>query len=493
MKRTVLEIVDEVNIKFHDLDVITRRKLTNELSFLLPYARHTPAFKLGRWDGKVSFCDIGARSYLNLLERLLPIVHDQGYEVDIVDNRQPMPNFEFERVDENSYSDHVWPDWHDKAGEPIILRDYQVEIINCALETPQGLQEISTGAGKTIVTAALSQRVEQYGRSIVVVPSVDLVKQTHKNYLALGLDVGVLYGGEKEYTKTHTICTWQSLESLNKKSKNYDPEISIDDFLEGVVCIMVDECHGAKADVLKKLMTSVFANMPLRWGFTGTIPYDDFDSLALVASIGPLINQIAAKDLQDKGILANLHIDILQLQDYGQYANYQSELSFLVTDQRRLEWLADHALAQSVEGNVLILVQRIKTGKALVDIFNEKGFEGETAPVFVSGVTGSDDRRDTYDEVAISKSKIIIATYGVASVGIDIPRIFNLYLLEPGKSFVRVVQSIGRGIRKADDKDFVNVYDIASTCKFSARHVTKRKKYYKDKQYPFKVTKVEYL
>ena len=111
---------------------------------------------------------------------------------------------------------------------------------------------------------------------------------------------------------------------------------------------------------------------------------------------------------------------------------------------------------------------------------------------FVSGSTKADDRKETYDEVKESEGKVIIATYGVASVGINLPRIFNLVLLEPGKSFVRVIQSIGRGIRKAKDKDFVQVWDICSTAKFSKRHLTERKKFYREAQYPFNITKVDY-
>jgi superfamily II DNA or RNA helicase len=112
--------------------------------------------------------------------------------------------------------------------------------------------------------------------------------------------------------------------------------------------------------------------------------------------------------------------------------------------------------------------------------------------VFVSGATKAGERKEHYDEVAEVSDKIIIATYGVAAVGINIPRIFNLVLLEPGKSFVRVIQSIGRGIRKAADKDFVQIWDITSTCKFAKRHLTKRKAFYKEANYPFTVEKADW-
>ena len=136
-------------------------------------------------------------------------------------------------------------------------------------------------------------------------------------------------------------------------------------------------------------------------------------------------------------------------------------------------------------GNTLVLVDRIKAGKIL-----QEGLGDES--VFISGSVKSADRREQYDEVQTADNKAIIATYGVASVGIDIPRIFNLVLLEPGKSFVRVIQSIGRGIRKAEDKDYLHVVDITSNLKYSKRHLTKRKAFYKEQGFPFTVTKVEY-
>ena len=139
----------------------------------------------------------------------------------------------------------------------------------------------------------------------------------------------------------------------------------------------------------------------------------------------------------------------------------------------------------SETGNTLILVDRISAGQKLAELIPDS--------TFVSGTVKVKDRKETYDEIKDGTNKVIIATYGVAAVGLNIPRIFNLVLIEPGKSFVRVIQSIGRGIRKAKDKGFVNVYDITSTLKYSKKHLTERKKFYKEAQYPYKITKVEYL
>jgi superfamily II DNA or RNA helicase len=137
----------------------------------------------------------------------------------------------------------------------------------------------------------------------------------------------------------------------------------------------------------------------------------------------------------------------------------------------------------SLTGNTLVLVNRIDTGKKIMEQIPEA--------VFVAGEMKLADRKEEYDEIKTSDGKIIIATYGVAAVGINIPRIFNLVLIEPGKSFVRVIQSIGRGIRKAEDKDFVQIWDITSTCKYAKRHLTERKKFYREAKYPFQITKID--
>jgi superfamily II DNA or RNA helicase len=166
------------------------------------------------------------------------------------------------------------------------------------------------------------------------------------------------------------------------------------------------------------------------------------------------------------------------------FTSFQDEYAFLVTDDNRLQWIANKIAALSATGNTLVLINRIDTGNKLIALIPQA--------VFVSGGMKLDDRKEEYDEIKTSDGKIIVATYGVAAVGINIPRIFNLVLLEPGKSFVRVIQSIGRGIRKAEDKDHVEIWDITSTCKFAKRHLTKRKVFYRDANYPFSQEKLEW-
>ena len=479
-----LLIKDEVNVKIEGLDLTERKFLSNKFKYEIPGARYLPAVRLGRWDGKVAYFQMGGSTYTNLLPEIIPYLDERGYDIELEDLRDYRTQFEFTQVTEQTFAHKTWPDKHPIAGQPVVLRDYQVEIINKFLENPQCLQEIATGAGKTLITAALSYSCEPYGRTIVIVPNKSLVTQTEADYINLGLDVGVYFGDRKEFGRTHTICTWQSLNILLKNTKGGDADVTIGEFIEGVVCVMVDEVHMAKADALKTLLTGVMAHIPIRWGLTGTIPKEAYEQVSLLCSLGPVVGKLSASELQDQGVLAQCHVNILQLVDYVEYKDYQSELRYLLETEARLDYIAQLVESIRSSGNTLILIDRIAPGKALL--------EKISGAVFVSGGTKADDRKESYDEFASNDDVVAIATYGVAAVGINIPRIFNLILIEPGKSFVRVIQSIGRGIRKAEDKDFVQIWDVTSTCKFAKRHITTRKKFYKDANYPFVVEKVEW-
>lgn len=486
MKKCTLIIKDEVNIQFVGVDPETRRKLINSVKFKLPYAHNLPAVRLGRWDGTVAYCDLAGRSYYHLLERLLPVLVAANYDIDI-DDRRPEYTFEFNDIDTQSYTHVKWPAGHPLAGQGIEVRQHQVDAVNSYLKNMQSVNILPTGAGKTLVTGILSEKVQKYGKSVTIVPSKDLVIQTEEDFINLGLDVGVLYGDRKDLTKTHTICTWQSLDALIKRSKAGEAEITITEFLEDVICVIVDEAHRTKGTVLRDMLTNYFSHVPIRWAMTGTLPEDDIGKFALLLSVGPVSSTLKASTLQEKGILANLDIEVWQLNDFSESVstNYQAELKWLTTNQKRLKYLADNISTLAEEnGNTLILIDRIETGEILSQLI--------PGSVFLDGSIKSSKRKDEYKSIQFEDGKVLIATFGIASTGISISRLFNLVLFEPGKSFVRVIQSIGRGLRVAEDKTHVKVIDVASTCKYSKRHLTKRKQFYKEAGYPYKVIKKDY-
>ena len=256
-----LIIKDEVNVKIEGLDLVDRKNLVNKFKYEIPGARYQPSVRLGRWDGKVAFFQLGGSSYINLLPDILAYLDSKGYDVEVDDQRTYRTQFEFTEFKEDTFGDIAWPAGHPNAGEPIVFRDYQVEIINNFLQNPQSIQEIATGAGKTIMTAALSKTVEPYGRSIVIVPNKSLVTQTEADYKNLGLDVGVYFGDRKEFGKTHTICTWQSLNILLKNTQNHEADVTITDFIEDVVLVMVDECFYGDSKVLTTTGYKVIKDM----------------------------------------------------------------------------------------------------------------------------------------------------------------------------------------------------------------------------------------
>ncbi len=457
--------------------------MVDAVKYFLPHARHTPAYKLGRWDGTTSFMQVSGATFINLLDRLLPIVMDAGYTVDI-DDQRVTPDYQFPECDEFLLSETLWPKGHPAEGEPIMLRDYQVGAINRFFANPQSMQQISTGAGKTIICGALSKLCEQYGRTLIIVPSKSLVLQTEEDYKNLGLDCGVYFGDRKELNKMHTISTWQSLSSLSKKDL-FDEGFSIEDMIEGVTTVIVDEAHSAKGNDLQTMLAGPLANIPIRWGLTGTIPKDEVDQIRLLSCIGPVVGNITASELQERGVLSKCHVNICQLNDdHVEYASYADEKEYLTSDTERLAWMAKLARNLSEEGNTLILIDRIETGTQLQELIPDS--------VFINGSVKNTKRKEEYDSIQEADNKVLVATYGVAAVGINIPRIFNLILIEPGKSFVRVIQSIGRGIRTAKDKDYVDIWDLTSTLKFSAKHMKARKVFYKEANYPFTVEKVDY-
>jgi superfamily II DNA or RNA helicase len=476
-------IKDEVNIKIEGLDLETRKYLVKKFKYEDPTARYRPSYKLGRWDGSIPFFGLGGTTYLSMLEDVLVELENKNYHIEVEDQRIS-PNLEFTEIFEDFWGEKCWPPGHRFEGQPIRLRDDQVTVVNNFLKNPQALQEVATGAGKTIMTATLAKIVEKYGRSIVIVPNKDLVLQTEEDFINVGLDVGVYFGDRKNLGKTHTICTWQSLNILDKKSHDDSDLLTLAEFLDGVQTVIVDEVHQAKAEVLKKLLTHNLSGAPIRWGLTGTVPKADFEYQSLRASLGEVVGRVTAKELQDKGVLSNCHVNIIQTAEWKEFGSYPEELKYLVTDETRLNYIIGLVKAISENGNALVLVDRIETGRIITSIIEDS--------VFISGEVKSAKRKEEYDEIKTATNKIIVATYGVAAVGLNIPRIFNLVMLEPGKSFTRVIQSIGRGVRKAEDKDFVQIWDITASSKYAKRHLTERKKFYKDAKYPFTIEKVKY-
>lgn len=251
MPHCEIVITDEVNCKITNLSLDARKKLVSTFKYDIPGAKFMPAVRLGRWDGKMAFFSLGGDTYINLLPEIIPILENYNYTIELVDNRSYRNHFPLDPVEIDEHASTNWPDGHILEGKPIRLDTHQLEVINAFLENPQSMTQAATGAGKTVITATLSKRIEPYGRSLVIVPNKSLVTQTEADYKLLDLDVGVYYGDRKELGRTHTISTWQSLSTLLRMQKKGQETVAdMSDFLDGLVCVIVDECFAPGTPVL---------------------------------------------------------------------------------------------------------------------------------------------------------------------------------------------------------------------------------------------------
>lgn len=475
MKQCTLTVHDQVNIRFDGLDKPTVKSLTTKLSFVNPTARHTPAFKLGRWDGREKFFSgsvSGGWTYVNLLDQCLPIIEDAGYTVDLIDLRVPFDPV-WEPIDASYPSDRCWPEGHPLAGQPIVLREHQVAAVNAFLANPQSLQKLATGFGKTMSSACLMRLCEKYGKTLTIVPSKSLIGQTEADFIALGLDVGVYFGDRKEPGRTHTIATWQSLSAIEKSDKALFISMTRD-----LIALLCDEVHSAEARVLQKLLSGPLAHVPIRWGMSGTIMTEPYRFYNLLCTIGPIVNSIGSAELQEKKVLSTCNITIIRTDDsFVKFKEYQDEVRFLTSDPDRLAFIADYISVLKESGNVLVLVNGLAFGKELTSLVD--------GMVFLSGAKSVAQRKEQYDKVQPDKGIALCCTYGIASTGINIVYLDYLVLLDSGKSAKLVIQSIGRVLRRAGSKTHAEVHDFCSTLKFSNRHRLERQKMYDSEFFPY--------
>ena len=493
-----VKILDEVNCAVIGLSPDHISYFWDEYSRKAPNFFFNPKYKLGQWDGRIRYFHKNGKTYVYLLDDIIPQLVGLGYGINLIDDRTsnvPQPPL----INENVYKHIFHPEWQ----EHIVFRDYQVIGVNNLITNQGGIVIAGTGAGKTVMCAALCDSYGQFDyRALTIVPSKDLIEQTAEEYEICELDTGRYYSEVKTLGHQHVVSTWQSLQNNPKLLSEFD-------------MIVVDECHGIKGQVLQKLLNEDAPHIPLRFGFTGTLPKAETDAMAVRISVGDVKHTITARELMDQGHLASLDIQVLQLEeDFNEeyakfldeweatinepkpptyrkfkdsyFPDYQAEKRYLQTNKNRLQWIADYIEVKRDmgKGNVFCLVDGVQNGQKLADLVD--------GAVFVYGKDKAKARKQVYDLFRDNDNIVVIATIHIASTGLNIKRIFHMMAIDVGKSFIRIIQTIGRGLRKAPDKDSVGFTDICSDLKYSRKHLTERKKIYREAQYPHKVKKIKY-
>lgn len=483
-----ITIMDRINIFLSGLKPTDLKYFYDKLAEFENQYMFKPAYKLGRWDGKNRFMSKAGKTSIHYLNQILPDLKQLGYKIKIKDNRAVKNNV-VDFIDENIFQ---------KYG--IILETHQVDGCNKLIDNVGGIVIAGTGAGKSLMTAALiKQYHDQSGyKSLVIVPTTDLVLQTAAAIKDVGISVGVYYSDKKDLKQDHLVSTWQALQNMPEIIALYD-------------CIIVDECHGTKGKVLYNLLMNYGKDSGIIIGLTGTLPKDKADLMHIHYVLGNVVYVKPAHELIEEGWLANLRLEILVLQEsfdkfWNEFVNeqpeeakkitkkkfkesyftdYPAETNYIKRNIKRINFISSFIQkCTKVTGNSFILVNGIDYGKRL----------SKTIPnsVFIYGDDDVDVRKQIFDQFKDNDNIIVISTFQLASTGLNIPRIFNLFFIDANKSFIKIIQSIGRGLRKASDKNKVYVWDLCSDLKYAKRHLSLRKSYYKEQHYKYKINDVEY-
>lgn len=486
------EKLDEVYIRVYG-DASVEKELVDFFTYEYPGARYTPQYKARLWDGKVRLYDsIRKTLYIGLYDYLVKFCERNNYSLETTD--------EFEKTDKISQETvQEFAEWLNpySKGEPIEIRDYQIEAVQTAINKERVLLLSPTASGKSfIIYTTMRWYLNEKRKCILIVPTTSLVEQMYADFEDYSSENGFdvkghcqkLYSGfPKEFSKNVLITTWQSI-YLQPKSwfRQFD-------------VMFGDEAHTFKAksltSVMEKLDTTKY-----RIGTTGTLDNKKIHQLVLEGIFGPVHRVTTTRALMDSGRLSNLNITCLimkyseEIRKERNKNSYQQEMDFLVGNEKRNKFIRN--LAINSKGNTLVLFQYVeKHGKVLYDLIKNKVREGRHV-FFVHGGTDVADRESIRHITEKESDAIIIASYGTFSTGINIPSIENVIFASPSKSKIRNLQSIGRGLRLKDGKTECNLYDIADDLHWKSwknhtlNHAAERYKTYVEEQFKLKMVEV---
>jgi len=477
-----------------DVDAGLAAELSDYFSFYVPGYKFMPAYKNKVWDGKIKlFNRITGELSAGLYTHLLKFAAQRSYLLDTEESKygwplppkQPLPDI---------------PDLLADEALPFQPRDYQYDALETALTRTRAILLSPTGSGKSFIIYLIAKYWLHYltsgweypkaSKVLVIVPTTSLVEQMHQDFLDYGMSergMHKIYSGkDKNSDSAIVISTWQSIYKLPKK------------WFEQFGMILGDECHGFKSKSLSSIMNKA-TEAKYRYGFTGTLDGTLTHKLVLEGLFGPVYQVTTTKALQDNDTLAPLEIKVLLMnyseqirKDFGK-KTYQEEIDWIISNESRNRFIRNLALAN--EGNTLVLYSRVDAhGKPLYDLINNKAEAGRKV-FFVSGEVDTKDREAIRKIVEKQDNAIIVASMGTFSTGINIRNLHNIIFASPSKSQIKVLQSIGRGLRKSDRE--TKLFDVADDLHWKKRnnftllHSAERVKIYNKEQFNYQIVQVE--
>lgn len=458
------------------------QELSDFFKFDVPAAKFMPQFRKRVWNGFIFLYSLRTKLiYAGLLEHLKVFCQEREIEIEYLSE---LNSIEFSDVEAQKFVEVINP-----TRTP---RDYQLDAFTHCVRNHRALVLSPTGSGKSLIIYLLS-RLYTFNKSqrkiLIIVPTISLVHQMASDFVSYGYSEDKIHkitaGESKDTDRPIIISTWQSIFNLHKTWFNQ------------FKAVVIDEAHLAKAKSLTGIMTKL-VNCKYRFGFTGTLDNVHCNKLIIEGLTGPVKRVTTTKDLIDKKQLATLNIKILVLKysDEAKKAvkelDYQGEMDFLTQNEDRNRFIKN--LVLSLEGNTLVLYQYVdKHGKILFDQINNNGKPCH----FVFGGVDGEDREQIRQIVDSSENNIIVASYGTYSTGINITNLHNIVFASPSKSKIRVLQSIGRGLRVSNTKDTATLYDIADDLTYKGKrnytldHLFERVKNYNEERLPYKIYNIE--
>jgi len=370
------------------------------------------------------------------------------------------------------------------------LRDYQREAVNCALDRGYGIIELATGGGKTFIIAnlvyAVTQLIPKEERVLIVVPDIGLVEQTYKDFVSYNFptDQVTKWSGNNEINlNARVIIANLGILQSEKSDLSWFDEVGL---------LIVDECHKLrKGNKVCKLIDKIPTLR--RFGFTGTLPENDIDTWNINNFIGPVIFKKTTTDLRAAAggeYIANaqalsIHLEYDYKPDYtavGAMQRYMLELDFIHNNPFRFKVIKN--IVNKLTNNCLILVDHIAHGD---NMFRELSNLPGKQVYFIQGSVEVEERRKIQDLMEKDNNIICIAISKIFSTGISIKNIHYIMFAAGGKSKIKVLQSIGRGLRVHENKDVLTLIDIVDELVYGGKHFTKRKQFYEIEK--IKITK----
>jgi len=483
---------NEVYLILDDMEDSTRQELCSFFEFEVPNAKFTPMYRNRMWDGKIRlFSPATGEIYVGLLQYIrgfcqkngIDYILEEGVENERVIVRQVVRDF-IRSLKPKS------------GGKSLKVRDYQIDAVHHAISRGRALLVSPTASGKSLIIYSLVRYYHMMGlKTLILVPTTSLVEQMYSDFEDYGWSSGtycqkVYQGHSSKVEKDVVVSTWQSIYKLPKK------------YFEQFGCVIGDEAHMFKAKSLTGIMTKLH-QCRYRYGLTGTLDGTQTHQLVLEGLFGLVEKVTTTKQLIDNKSLADLKIKCIVLKHYNirERMTYAEELQFLGEHEGRNAFLA--GLLMHLPGNTLCLYQLVeKHGKplheAVLKTQAEGYFDDKLRKIFfIYGKTSTTEREEIRAIVEGEKNSITIASYGTFSTGINIRNIHNIVLASPSKSRIRVLQSIGRGLRVSENKDSVLIFDIADDLtfrnqnNFTLNHFQERIQIYNTEQFNYEISKVK--